>query len=207
MNKPIIILGNGGHAAVLVEILQTAKRHIVGYTAPEISQNFFGLSYLGDDTSVFDLPADEVELVLGIGTINASTRRKTIFESFKSRGYHFTEVIHPSAIISPSASIDEGTQIMAGVIVQTEAEIGRNTILNTGCQIDHHCSIGHHSHIAPGCILSGNVKIGEYCHVGAGTTVIQNITIGNGVLVGASSLVIKNISNHVTAFGVPAKER
>lgn len=206
MNKPVIIIGNGGHASVLVEIIQDAQIEIIGYTAPEEGSEFYNLPYLGDDDVVVEHHVNEIELVLGIGTITVSNLRKKKYAAFKSKGYTFATIIHPSAIISPTVAIGEGTQIMAGAIIQTQSVLGENLIINTGAQIDHNSLIQHHSHIAPGVVLSGNVSVGENCHIGAGTTIIQNITIGNRVLIGAGSLVLKNVEDDITAYGVPAQE-
>lgn len=206
MNKPVIIIGNGGHASVLVEILQGSHIEIIGYTAPEKNAGFYNLPYLGNDNAILEYHVNEVELVLGIGTITVSNLRKKKYAAFKSKGYTFATIIHPSAIISPTVAIGEGTQIMAGAIIQTQSVLGGNIIINTGSQIDHNSLVGPHSHIAPGVVLSGNVSVGQNCHIGAGTTIIQNITIGNRVLIGAGSLVLKNIEDDLTAYGVPAQE-
>lgn len=206
MNKPLIIIGNGGHAAVLVEILIAQQRIIIGYTAPNEKKSFFNLPYLGTDDVIINYHTDEVELVLGLGKINISHSRKSIFEQFSEKGYFFANVIHTTAIVSPSAQIGQGVQIMAGAIVQTNVTIGNSTIINTGSIIDHDGIIGSHTHLAPGTTLSGGVRIGESSLIGVGTTIIQGITIGDETLVGAGSVVVKNIGNRNTAYGVPARE-
>jgi len=206
MNKPIIIIGNGGHAGVLVEILTAQKRKIMGYTAPQENKSFFNLPYLGTDDVIITYHSEMVELVLGLGTINISPLRKSIFEQFSAKGYLFANVIHSTAIVSPSVEVGQGIQIMAGAIVQPNVIIGSNTIINTGSIIDHDVKIGSHVHLAPSSTLSGGVIIGEGCLIGVGSSIIQGINIGNETLVGAGSVVIKNIGNRKFAYGVPAKE-
>lgn len=206
MSKPLIIIGNGGHAAVLVEILIAQQRKIIGYTAPNEKKNFLNLPYLGTDDVIINYHIDEVELVLGLGTINISPIRKSIFEQFSEKGYFFANVIHRAAIVSPSAQIGQGIQIMAGAIVQTNATIGNNIIINTGTIIDHDSIIGSHTHLGPGTTLSGGVKVGENSLIGVGTTIIQGISIGDETLVGAGSVVVKNIGNRKTAYGIPARD-
>ena len=41
MNKLIIMIGNGGHASVLTEMLLSQKETIIGYTAPTTEENDF----------------------------------------------------------------------------------------------------------------------------------------------------------------------
>lgn len=206
MNKPFIIIGNGGHASVLTEILIAQGKEILGFTAPTKENNPFCLAYLGPDEHVLQYDVSEVDLVLGIGMVQPNSLREKIFRYFSHKGYRFKSVIHPSAIIAPSVVLGEGVQIMAGSIVQTNAVIADNTIINTGAQIDHDCIIEKHVHIAPGTILSGAVRIGESTHVGTGAVVIQNISIGSKCLIGAGTVVVKDIDHNKIAFGVPAKE-
>lgn len=206
MNKPIIIIGNGGHASVLVETLIAQQREIKGYTAPQEEENGFNLSYLGTDDIITGYDPNEVALVLGLGTIEVSAYRKSIFEYFVAKGYTFANVIHPTAMVASSVKIGHGIQIMAGAILQTNSAIADNSIINTGSVIDHDSLIGHHVHVAPGSTLSGGVKIGNGCHIGIGTSIIQGITIGNETVIGAGSVVVKNIGDRKTAYGVPAKE-
>ncbi|MFC5588749.1 acetyltransferase [Sporosarcina soli] len=206
MNKPIIMIGAGGHAAVLAETLIAQRRVIMGYTAPREEKEFLNLPYLGTDNVIATYNPDEVELVLGLGTITISSIRKSIFEQLKSKGYLFTNVIHATAIVSPSVQIGNGIQIMAGAILQANASIADNTIINTGSIVDHDCIIGSHVHLAPGSTLSGGVRIGESCHIGAGASIIQGIAIGAETMVGAGSVVVKNIEDKKTVYGVPAKE-
>lgn len=206
MNKSIIIIGNGGHAAVLTEVLLEQNRPILGFTAPQEQENRFGLTYLGLDEVIHNFRPTDVELVLGLGTIDISIRRMEIYRSFKQLGYSFASVIHKSVVISPFSKLGEGLQIMANVVIQPFVEIADNTIINSSATIDHDCRIGKHCHIAPGTTLSGNVIIGESTHVGTGSTIIQNVEIGNNVLIGAGSLVLKSIKDNCKAYGIPAKE-
>ncbi|WP_054767479.1 acetyltransferase [Lysinibacillus parviboronicapiens] len=205
MNKPIIILGNGGHASVLTEILLLQNRKILGFTAPEEQTNSYGLKYLGTDVILEEYNPLEVELVLGLGTVGISNVRHSLFKKLKSQGYTFAICAHPRAIISSTATLDEGTQIMAGAIVQSHAQIGKNTIINTGAIIEHDCVIGAYVHVAPGTTLSGNIQIGDFTHIGTGAKIIQGITIGSHSLIGAGAVVVNNISSNQKVIGVPAK--
>lgn len=204
--KPVIVIGNGGHAKVLTEILLLNKQTIIGFTTPKKEINPYHLPYLGDDNCIFNYASSEVLLVNGLGSTENTNLRKQLYNQFSSVGYTFSQVIHPRAIVSSYASLGEGVQIMAGTIIQPFTKIADNTIVNTKTSIDHDCIIGSHCHIAPGSVLSGGVEIGDSTHIGTGSTIIQGIKIGEHVLVGASSLVLKNVPNHTTVYGIPAKE-
>lgn len=204
--KPVIMIGNGGHAKVLTEILLLNKQPIIGFTTPEKEINPYQLPYLGDDDNIFNYSSSDVLLVNGLGSITNTKVRKKLYHQFSSAGYTFAQVIHPSAIVSSFSSLGEGVQIMAGSVIQPFAKIADNTIVNTKTSIDHDCMIGAHCHIAPGSVLSGGVAVGDSTHIGTGSIIIQGIRIGEHVLVGAGSLVLKNVPNHTTVYGIPAKE-
>ncbi|MEK5483876.1 MULTISPECIES: acetyltransferase [unclassified Viridibacillus] len=206
MNKSIIIIGNGGHASVLTEILLLQQRNIIGFTAPKAEVNSYGLKYLGTDEIIKNYNPEKVELVLGLGTVQISTLRQSLFEKMKKLRYTFVTCVHPNVIISTTAILAEGSQVMAGAIIQPHARIGENTIINTGVIIEHDCVIGAHVHIAPGTTLSGSVHIGEGSHIGTGSSIIQAIEVGKNALIGAGAVVISNIGTNKKVFGVPAKE-
>ncbi|MCS1383975.1 acetyltransferase [Lysinibacillus sphaericus] len=206
MNKPIIMIGNGGHASVLTEMLLSQKETIIGFTTPTIEKNAFGLTYLGSDEVIEEYNPSDIELVLAIGTIKLSPLREKIFTMFTHKKYHFKSIIHPSTIIAPSVQLGQGVQIMAGTIIQTNTTVADNSIINTGALIDHDCQIGSHIHIAPGTKISGGVHIGKGTHVGTGATIIQGIHIGSNCLIGAGAVVVSNFANGIKAVGVPAKE-
>lgn len=204
--KPVIILGNGGHAQVLADILILQNREILGFTAPIKEANPYNIPYLGCDDEILKFSPCEIELVNAIGSVSTTLNRKRLFDYFKPYNYSFATIIHPSSIIAASVELGEGVQIMAGSIIQPFTKIDDNTIVNTSVSIDHGCSIGRHCHIAPGTVFSGEVVIGEGTHIGTSSTIIQNVKIGKNVLVGAGSLILNDVLDNKKVFGSPAKE-
>lgn len=208
MGLPVIILGGGGHARVLIESLRLTSVPIVGIadSDPDLHGKCVdGIAVIGDDDCVRQYAVDEVLLVNGVGSVSVPAVRIRLFERYAGSGYHFATVVHPAALIAQGVRIGEGAQIMAGAIIQPGCCIGLNAIVNTGAVVDHDCFIGDHAHIAPGVTLSGGVRVGDKAHVGTGATVIQGIGIGTGSVVGAGAVVVRDIPAGVTAFGIPAK--
>jgi sugar O-acyltransferase (sialic acid O-acetyltransferase NeuD family) len=208
MTMPILILGSGGHAKVLIDAISGQKVNIIGILDPDTEKHhekIYGISVIGDDSVILSYKADEILLINGLGSVKSTEKRRNIFEHFKSLGYSFATVIHSSAIIASDVIVSEGAQIMAGAVIQPGAVIGENTIVNTKTSIDHDCSICSHVHIAPGVTVSGNVSVGENTHIGSGAVIIQGVKIDSNCLIGAGSLVLKNIPAGKVAWGVPAK--
>ena len=204
----IIIIGGGGHARVLIDILLGQGKNIIGYTEKN-SGHDIGLSAvgcIGNDEDIFNYCPDKVFLVNGVGSVNSESlkKREYIFKKFTERGYRFPQVISNHAIVSEFANLQDGVQVMANATVQSCVSIGENSIINTGAIIEHDCNIGNNVHIASGAILCGGVSIGNCSHIGAGATIIQSISVGENVLVAAGAVVIRDILSNSIAMGVPA---
>ena len=208
MTLPVIILGAGGHAKVVISTLLLLRKQVIGITEADKQKQGDYISkipILGDDEAILKYKPDEIELVNGIGSIGLPESRMELFQKFKKRGYNFASIIHPSALIMNDVEIKEGVQIMAGVIIQTGCSIGVNTIINTGSIVDHDCKVDDHIHIAPGVTISGGVHIGSITHIGTAATIIQGLDIGENCVVGAGAVVINNIPSGKKVVGVPAE--
>ena len=199
-NKPVIILGAGGHARVLIELLIAAGQKILGVI--DINKNkgdvFFGVQVLGNDEAINVFSSDEVDLVNGIGSLPGQDDRFAAAKEFRKKGYRFASVIHPASIVASEVVIEEGVQIMAACVLQPGVEIGMDSIINTGVIIDHDCKIGKNCHLAPAVTLSGGVKVNDGVHIGTGSSVIQNKIIGANTVIAAASVVYHDIPKNVT---------
>lgn len=204
---PVIIIGAGGHARVLLEVLQLAGRRVLFATdreAGRLGQHLDGVE-IRDDAAINQWSPDAVELVNAIGSVSSLAARKNVYCRFRALGYRFATVIHPASVIARSAVIRAGAQIMAGAVVQPGCMIGEDVIINTAASVDHDCRIGDHVHIAPGVTLSGNVSVGECTHIGTAAMAIQGIQIGSAALVAAGAVVVRNVPDQTKVAGVPAK--
>ena len=203
MAKAVILIGGGGHARVLLDILQAQDVKLIGYTDVKAAPQFetaINLELLGDDEVILNYPADQVELVNGLGSLPGNNLRQKIFQRFTKKGYSFRTLVHPSAIVAKNVVLNDGVQVMAGVVIQTGSVIGANVIINTRASVDHDCHIAEHCHVAPGAVLSGGVKLGDGVHIGTGATLIQGVSIGCQVVVGAGAVVAKSVATHSIVY-------
>jgi len=208
MELPVIVLGGGGHARVLIEILQRRKVRIEGISLVEPAvDELYGYRVIGNDEDVLlRYPANQVLLVNAVGSSGPAVGRKALYAKFRAIGYRFASVIHPSAVVASDCMIGEGVQVMAGAIIQPGCRLGDNVLINTKASIDHDGDVGHHVHVAVGATVAGGVKIGDGAFIGAGSTIIQNLSIGANSLVGAGAVVVRDVRANTTVIGVPARE-
>ena len=198
-DKPVIILGAGGHAKVVAEVLKVCGHEIIGLLTPdeEPGDRCFGVKVLGDDDAIASFLPDEVVLANGIGFLPGENLRWRLASKMRNQGYNFIKVIHPSAIIAEDIIFGDGVHVLERAVIQPGVMVGRDSIINTGAIINHDCKIGEECHMAPSVTLGGNVVVGSKSYLGIGANVIQNILIGMGSVVGAGSIVCKNLENNV----------
>lgn len=203
---PLILVGAGGHARVLLSTLLLLSRRVLGFVDPDKSRaDLLGVPYLGGDDAVARHDPGQVLLVNGVGSVASIANRLRVYEFFRKRGYRFGSVLHPEAIIAPEVQFADGVQIMAGAILQTGSVVEEDCIINTGARIDHDCIIQAHAHVAPGAVLSGSVRVGARAHVGVGAIVIEGVQIGSDSIVGAGAVVLSDVPESCTVVGVPAR--
>lgn len=208
MSSEIIVLGAGGHARVVADALIASGRRVRGFldvSADKQGGHLMGLPVLGGDEVLGSLLPDAVELANGIGSAGVMNARYRVYAAALDRGFRFATVVHPSAIVSPSATLGPGAQVMARAVIQPFATIGENSIINTGAIVEHDVFVGSHVHVSPGCILAGEVRVGDRVHVGVGAVVIQRMSIGEGSFVAAGAVVVADVVDGTRVMGVPAR--
>jgi UDP-perosamine 4-acetyltransferase len=208
MTMPVLIIGGGGHAKVLIDVLRLRSFEILGIVDTDPARTgtaVAGIPVLGDDAVLDRYEPGKIALVNAVGSVGVPKSRRDVFELFKSKGFTFVTVIHPSAVIASDVEFGEGAQVMAGAVIQPGSSLGRNSIVNTRASVDHDCAIGAHVHLAPGVTLSGGVRIGDVVHVGTAATVIQGVTIGPATLIAAGAVVIDDLAGNAEYLGVPAR--
>jgi UDP-perosamine 4-acetyltransferase len=178
MRFPVIVLGAGGHARVLVDTLRFSKVNVLGAADPSSKIKGFPVPLVGTDEDLIKkYKPDEIYLVNGVAGTHVSPLRQEIYRRFKQEGFKFLSVAHPSAVIAEDVTLCEGTQVMAGAVIQAGTVIGENSIINTRASVDHDCRVGAHVHVAPGAILCGGVTVEDSCHIGAGAILIQGARV------------------------------
>lgn len=200
---PIVMIGGGGHASVLAEILLSQGREILAVITPEdISQRsiFQGITLLKKDEDILQFDKKKILLVNGIGMMPKSGLKKKINKYFLALGYQFETVIADNAFISSNTIIESGAQILSYVIINSGVKIGAHSIINTASLVEHDCEVGLYNHLAPRCVLCGQVKTGNDVFIGANATVINNISIGDNCIIGAGYTVRKDIKKGILVY-------
>jgi len=180
--RRLLILGAGGHGRAVADLAHACGFTVAGFTEP----GGRGRDVVGTDD---DLPALATRLsldgaVIGVGN-TALVRRTELFVRVRRLGLAVPPLLHPSAVVSPSARIGDGTVVFPHAVVGAECVIGMNVVVYSGCVIEHDCRIEDHAYLAPGVILCGEVEVHERAFVGAGAIAVPGVVIGQGATVDA----------------------
>jgi sugar O-acyltransferase (sialic acid O-acetyltransferase NeuD family) len=189
----ILIYGCGGHGKSLLDlVLALGIYHVVGFIddgfpAGEI---VMGHPVLGGKEVLAKLVMDGVRLAVNaVGGIGDLQVRRQVFYNLVEAGYHFPAVVHPSAVIEPSANLFWGVQVFPLAYVGSEVQVGFGSIINTGAIISHECVLGELVNISPGAILAGAVSVGDGALIGMGATINLAVKVGPGARIGNGATV------------------
>lgn len=192
--KNVVILGAGGHAHVVADVVSAEGNNVVAFLDDDLSQN--DSSGPIDDYKKYS----NCEFIIGIGDSIARQRLSKL-------NLQWHTAIHPSAVVSPSATLEEGTVVMPRAVVNARAKIGKHCIVNTGSIVEHDNVIEDFVHISVGAKLGGTVRIGKNTMIGIGSIIKNNISICGDVIIGAGATVVDNIDEKGTYVGTPAKKK
>lgn len=197
--QPVVVLGAGGHAKVVVSLLRSCGYEVAGLY--DDRSEVWGTRVLGAEV-VGAIGLLKEHRGPGVIAIGNGRVRKALANALP---LEWLTVVHPTAWVDPAVSMGAGTVICAGAVIQPDVRIGAHTIINTGATVDHDCVLGDFVHIAPGAHLTGNIRIGDGVLVGAGAVAIPGLTIGSWTTVGGGATVVRDLPPEVIAIGNPAR--
>lgn len=206
MNKPIVVIGGGGHAAAVIDALLTAGHEIVGVLDSNLPTGYRVLGdvcVLGNDDMLgIKLKPNLLRVALGIGPQPKSYQVKKIVQNIRKLGFIFAPVCHASAVVSPYCDLSSTSQILAGAIIQPQVSIGDFSVVNTRASLDHGVKIGARVHVAPGVVVCGEVVIKDDAYIGAGSILFPRVQVGARSVVGAGSIVRSDVLADEVVYGV-----
>lgn len=197
MDEKVVIIGAGGHARVIADIVQCRGDKVLGFLDDRDAENFRKLTILGKIADA--LQYREYKFIIGIGR---NETRKSISERYGELDYY--TAVHPAAVVAQDVVIAPGCVVMANAVINTGSMVGKHCIINTGATVDHDSVLRDYAHVSPGANLSGTVYVGDGTWIGTGAVVCNNLKICGGCTVGAGAVVIKDIESPGIYAGVPA---
>ena len=208
MRRKCVVLGAGGHAKVVIEVLRAGSQFkpvAVTDPRPGLSE-ICGIPVVGDDRHLPALLAQGIRhFVVAVGGVPQTAPRTRLFEMAVRVGLRPITAVHPSAVIADGVQLGPGTTVMARAVVNPGARVGNNVIINTGAIVEHDVQLGNHAHVGPAVCLCGNVEVRDGVFVGAGAIIREGIRVGAEAVVGAGAVVLRDVAAGSVVAGVPAR--
>jgi sugar O-acyltransferase (sialic acid O-acetyltransferase NeuD family) len=202
--RRLLIVGAGGHGRAVADVATAAGWTVAGFVeraGGDIAPDIIGRD---DDLSACIARHSIDDAVVGIGN-TALARRAEIFERLRGLGLALPTLVHPRAVVSPSARLGVGCVVFPGVVLGAGVVVGDNAVVYSGAVVEHGCRLADHVYLSPAVVLSGEVCVEDGAFLGAGAIVVPRITVGKHAVVGAGAVVVHDVAAGETVKGVPAR--
>lgn len=130
--------------------------------------------------------------------------RKHYSQIISSRGGRFINIIHPTALVSPVATLGEGCSIGAFTTISPNVTIGNHVMIQAFVDLGHDASISDFASIESYVFLGGYASVGELSTMHTRSSIIPHKRIGKECVVGFGSVVMRNVKDGTHVFGNPA---
>ncbi len=196
-----VVVGAGGHAKVVVAAMEA-----MGAPADAVLDDNparWGTALLGVPIVGGLAELARWEGARAVIAIGHNARRKQIAEAHPS--VEWITVVHPSAIVHPSATLGEGAMVIWRAVVEPDARVGAHAIVNSGAIVCHDSVVGAYAHVSVTSVMAGNARVDEGAFLGMNAAVIGGVTVGAWSTVGAGASVVRDVPPRSVAVGVPAR--
>ena len=193
MTEPLLLIGAGGHARSIIDILHTSESwHIYGLVGlpDQVNQQILGHRVIGCDNDLSAIYNRCQNAFLSVGHIGTSAQRLALVSLMNSLGFHIPTLISKNSYVSPYAHLGIGTLIGHGAIVNAGARIGDHCIINSNALIEHDVTVGDHTHVSTGTLVNGGVEIGSSCFIGSGSVIREGIRLPTQTVISAGKRIM-----------------
>lgn len=211
MAEALLVWGGGGHGRVVADLVRAAGYAVAGYVDRDPARLGETVEPGGGRVVVseadFLVGAAAGRCANGADGVTLAIGDNRAREACLGRvpGLSAPALVHPSAVVSPSARLGRGTVVLPLAAVNAAAVLGDAVIVNTSAVVEHDCVLGDAVHVSPGAVLAGGVRVGARSWIGAGAAVVQGIRVGRDAVVGAGAVVVRDVPDGTTVVGNPAR--
>lgn len=172
------ILGAGALGEIALETARRAGLQVDGfYDDINKASDCDGVPLLGKfEDFIKNAASLNKSVFVAIGN---NQNRRICIEGLRQIGTQFCNIIDPSAVISPSATLGQGNLILPNVYIGTKCKLGSSNLIFAGVSISHHNQVGSYCFFSPNASVGGFTTLGDECKVGMNSVVLPYLDLGS----------------------------
>jgi carbonic anhydrase/acetyltransferase-like protein (isoleucine patch superfamily) len=216
--KPVVFVGYKGDLGMFVEVCELRGIPIKGL----LDKNFL------HETEIDDIPmlGSEDDLIGSLshlvsecdffvssgftGIKNADDQEKSgdlvrleRIKMLEELGVNFATLIHPNAMVQPTATVEQGSYIGFLAHVGRKAKIGKHCLVHFGSSIGHHSVVGDNFLSGPRVAVGGHTQIGKNVYMGPLSYTYEGhwkspITIGDNSMIHVGVMCLTDVPENTT---------
>ena len=206
-----MVIGAGlsaGDVAFMVDEINRVQPRwkLLGFLDDDVSkhgQSIAGYPVLGAISAAGDFR--NCRFVVCMAHYRRRLIRKVIVERMGLPLDRFATLIHPRAVVPPTATIGAGMIVFENSVIHYAAALGNHVYIGSLSLVGHNAVVEDYATMAPRSSLCGSTRLCTGAYAGAGSIVKDGITIGEGALVGIGAVVIRDVNQDEFVFGNPAR--
>ena len=207
-NKTLLIYGAGGLGREIYDLAQRCndgrwKQIWFLDDSCESRHPFYGTEVFSLDEALSAYPLSDLE---GIVAVGEPVVREKLYVRLRQLGVAIATLIDKTALISPYATVGEGSVVSEFVTLHSGVTIGENCLLQPYSCLGHDIILEDHVVLSAFCAPGGKSHFGTRSFVGMHATILQGLTVGKDAIISMGSVVFRDVSIGATVMGNPARE-
>ncbi len=153
----LVIVGAGGHGAVCAETAEAAGHRVVGFV-DDVQREGTVLRHpilAGLDA----VPPEADAYFVAIGQCEARARHVA---ALRAQGRRVLTLVHPTARVSPSATLEDGVFVGPFALVHTRAHVAEGAIVNSGAIVEHDARVGRFALLGSGMVVAPGAVVSDF---------------------------------------------
>jgi sugar O-acyltransferase (sialic acid O-acetyltransferase NeuD family) len=212
MASPLLVIGGGGFAREALELIRavngvTPTWSVIGVLDDDPSlhgQHIHGVQVIGSCDAVHDHP--DAMVAACVASPGNPLGRLALMERLGLDPERYATLIHPAAVVPPSATLGAGSVIHAGTVLTADVTLGMHVAVMPAVVLTHDDRVGDGVTFGAGARVAGGVTIEAGAYIGSGALLREHVVVGSGAVVGMGAVVTQSIPPGEIWAGVPARQ-
>ncbi len=204
---PVLILGARFVGRLVAEMCVGAGRSVAGFLDDDpalVGTVVDGHAVLGPVTG-FPEHARALGAAVALGMGGTLCPRRRLLDQAVAAAVPLARVVHPTAAVAGTATLEEGAIVCACATVNTGAVVGRGTLVEPHSSVGVDVHLGANGVVATGTLLNTATRVGADTFLASRVVTVPEVTIGRGAWIGVASVITEDVAPGRRVLGAPGR--